>query len=51
MGLLLFEAVGRRDYPVMQGVFLVASVVIITLNVALDLSAMLLDPRTRLRQE
>lgn len=47
MGLLLFEAVARRDYPVMQGVFLVASVIILTMNLALDLLATALDPRTR----
>lgn len=50
MGLLLFEAVVRRDYPVMQGVFLVASVVIVAVNVALDLVASLLDPRIRQAQ-
>lgn len=47
MGLLLFEAVVRRDYPVMQGVFLVASVMILAVNLALDLTAALLDPRIR----
>jgi peptide/nickel transport system permease protein len=47
IGLLLFEAVVRRDYPVIQGVFLIASVVIVTTNVVLDLVAAWLDPRTR----
>jgi peptide/nickel transport system permease protein len=45
IGLLLFEAIGRRDYPVMQGVFLVASVAMLGTNLLLDLSAAMLDPR------
>ncbi len=45
MGLLLFQAVGNRDYPVMQGVFLVASVAMLATNWLLDLSAAMLDPR------
>lgn len=50
MGMLLFEAVARRDYPVMQGVFLVASVIILAVNITLDLVAIALDPRTRRAQ-
>jgi peptide/nickel transport system permease protein len=51
MGLLLFEAVVRRDYPVIQGVFLMASLIIVTANVALDLAATWLDPRIRQARE
>ncbi len=47
MGQLLFESVARRDYPVLQSIFLVASLFILTINLALDLLATLLDPRTR----
>ncbi len=47
MGMLLFEAVARRDYPVLQGVFLVASVMILAVNLMLDLAVSLLDPRIR----
>ncbi|MGQ0572456.1 MAG: ABC transporter permease subunit, partial [Armatimonadota bacterium] len=47
VGLLLFEAVARRDYPVMQGVFLVASMIVLAVNVTLDLAAAVLDPRLR----
>jgi len=47
MGLLMFEAVGRRDYPVMQGIFLVSGVIVLGVNLALDLTASVLDPRTR----
>lgn len=47
MGLLLFDAVGRRDYPVMQGVFMVASVAMLGVNFFLDLAAATLNPRLR----
>lgn len=47
MGTLLFEAVARRDYPVMQGVFVVASTAVIGMNLVLDLLAARLDPRLR----
>ena len=47
IGLLLFEAVRGRDYPVMQGVFLVASLAILSMNFLLDLATVMLDPRAR----
>lgn len=47
MGMLLFEAIARRDYPVMQGVFLTASAAVIGMNLLLDLLAGRLDPRLR----
>lgn len=45
MGWLLYEAVGARDYPLMQGVFLVSSLAVLTVNLCLDLVAARLDPR------
>lgn len=45
MGWLLYEAVSTRDYPLMQGVFLVASLAVLTVNLSLDLIAARLDPR------
>jgi peptide/nickel transport system permease protein len=47
MGTLLFEAVLRRDYPVMQGVFLASSFLVLMVNGILDLAATALDPRVR----
>ncbi|MDR5683004.1 MAG: ABC transporter permease [Armatimonadota bacterium] len=47
MGMLLFEAVARRDYPVLQGIFLVASAAVVAVSVMLDLAAGVLDPRAR----
>jgi peptide/nickel transport system permease protein len=47
MGMLLFEAVARRDYPVLQGILLVVSVIVLSASTLLDLAAGVLDPRTR----
>ncbi|MCL6552085.1 MAG: ABC transporter permease [Firmicutes bacterium] len=47
MGLLLFDAVAQRDYPVMQGVFLTASAAALAMVAALDTVATRLDPRLR----
>jgi peptide/nickel transport system permease protein len=49
MGLLLLEAVSRRDYPVITGVFLIVGVVVVLINLAVDLSYGLLDPKVRYR--
>ena len=47
MGLLLLEAVFQRDYPVISGVFLVVGVAILIINLIVDLSYGLLDPKVR----
>ncbi|MGQ9522411.1 MAG: ABC transporter permease subunit, partial [Anaerolineae bacterium] len=47
MGRLIFESVGARDYPVIQGVFLVVSAVVLTANLLADLLNARLDPRLR----
>jgi len=49
MGLLLLEAVSQRDYPVITGVFLVVGVAVMIINLLVDLSYGLLDPRVRHR--
>jgi peptide/nickel transport system permease protein len=49
MGLLLLEAVSRRDYPVITGVFLLVGVVVMLINLIVDLSYGLLDPKVRYR--
>ena len=49
MGLLLLEAVGTRDYPVITGVFLVVGVAVMLINLLVDLSYGLLDPKVRYR--
>jgi len=47
MGLLLLEAVFQRDYPVVSGVFLIVGVGILFINLLVDLSYGLLDPKVR----
>lgn len=45
VGRLLFEAALSRDYPVLQGGFLVLAVAVVAANLAADLTYPLLDPR------
>ncbi len=47
MGLMMLEAVNQRDYPVITGVFLVVGVAVMLINLLVDLSYGLLDPRVR----
>ncbi len=47
MGLLLLEAVNQRDYPIITGVFLTVGLAVMLINLAVDLSYGLLDPRVR----
>jgi peptide/nickel transport system permease protein len=46
IGRLMFESVSDRDYPMMQGCFLVLAVAVVTANFATDLAYRRLDPRT-----
>lgn len=47
LGQLMFDAVGKRDYPVLQGVFLLLAVSVITANLLADLLYSALDPRVK----
>lgn len=47
LGRLTFDALLQRDYPVMLGVFLILSVIVILFNLATDLAYRLIDPRMR----
>ena len=47
LGRLTVDAILRRDYPVIQGVVLLFSFVYVLVNLAIDLSYTLLDPRIR----
>jgi peptide/nickel transport system permease protein len=49
MGLMLLEAVSRRDYPIITGVFLIVGVAVVLINLLVDLSYGLLDPKVRYR--
>jgi peptide/nickel transport system permease protein len=47
MGLLVYNAVLNRDYPVIEAAFLVFAVVVLLVNFASDLLYQSLDPRVR----
>jgi peptide/nickel transport system permease protein len=47
LGTLTVEALSARDYPVLQGVFLLLSVTVVMANLIADLVYGLLDPRVR----
>ena len=49
MGLLLLEAVNQRDYPIITGVFLIVGVAVMVINLLVDLSYGMLDPKVRYR--
>ena len=49
MGMLLLEAVSQRDYPIVTGVFLIVGVAVLVINLLVDLSYGLLDPKVRAR--
>jgi peptide/nickel transport system permease protein len=48
MGRLLFDSVVQRDYPVLLGVLVVSTLVVIVINLVTDLAYGFLDPRIRL---
>jgi peptide/nickel transport system permease protein len=47
IGRLTVDAILRRDYPVIQGVILLFSAVYVLVNLAVDISYTLFDPRVR----
>jgi peptide/nickel transport system permease protein len=49
VGLFFFEALTRLDYPVVQSVNLIVATMVVSLNLAIDLTYAFLDPRIRYR--
>jgi dipeptide transport system permease protein len=47
IGKWLIEAIGRRDYPVLQGGILLIGIVVMAVNLAVDLTYGLINPRIR----
>jgi peptide/nickel transport system permease protein len=47
IGYYLFSAVNAKDYPLMQGCFLVITFAVLLANMAADVAYGVLDPRTR----
>ena len=48
LGRLTVDAITRRDYPIVQGVILFFSVLLVAINILVDLSYALFDPRIRM---
>ena len=48
LGRLIFDSVGKQDYPVLQGAFLLIAVSVIGANFLADLFYSLLDPRVKM---
>ena len=47
LGRMTVDAILRRDYPIIQGVILMFSFVYVLINLLVDLSYSLFDPRIR----
>ena len=47
VGRLLIQGVARRDYPLVQGVLLIIAAVYMCVNLLVDLTDALADPRIR----
>lgn len=48
IGRLIYESIGKQDYPVLQGAFLLIAVSVILANFAADVLYTVLDPRVKL---
>ena len=48
IGLLVYNSIFARDYPVVQGVIMTIAVLVVLVNLAVDLVYSLIDPRIRL---
>jgi peptide/nickel transport system permease protein len=48
LGLLAYDAIGRRDYPVILGVTMLAGAAVMIVNVLVDVVYVMVDPRVRL---
>jgi peptide/nickel transport system permease protein len=49
LGRLAFGAISARDYPMMQGTFLILTVMVVAMNALADATYPLIDPRARAR--
>ncbi len=47
LGWILLQAVNNRDYPLLQGIFLIITFAVLAANLVADFMYVLLDPRTR----
>jgi peptide/nickel transport system permease protein len=44
---VLFTGVNAKDYPLMQGIFLIITLAVLVANLFADIVYLMLDPRTR----
>ncbi|WP_160118056.1 ABC transporter permease [Pandoraea pulmonicola] len=51
IGSLFITSIANRDYPVLQGIFLLSAVSVVAVNILTDILYVLLDPRVRTRNE
>ncbi|GAA3446678.1 ABC transporter permease [Planomonospora venezuelensis] len=51
LGLLLFDSIANRDYPLMGGAFLLITVATVVANIVADLLYSVIDPRVRSGEE
>ena len=51
IGSLFITSITNRDYPVLQGIFLLAAVSVVVINILTDLLYAVLDPRVRTSHE
>jgi len=47
LGWILLQAVGSRDYPLLQGIFLIITIAVLAANLLADFVYIFLDPRIR----
>jgi ABC-type dipeptide/oligopeptide/nickel transport system permease component len=51
VGLLFWQAITNRDYPVLMGIFVFTSVTVVLASFVTDLVYAMLDPRVRFENE
>jgi len=47
VGSMIFEAVGRQDFPILQGAFILLAVTVVFANLVTDLVCLAIDPKLR----
>ncbi len=47
LGRLMYDALGARDYPLLQGIFLLVTISVVLANVLADISYSYIDPRVK----
>jgi len=51
LGRLMYQAIFRRDYPLLMGIFAISALSVMIFSLLTDLIYMVLDPRVRLEQK